>query len=52
MLTFIGLGLYDKTDVPEKGLRCIRTLITFFLNTTHPGSWALRMKSYGYYERP
>jgi len=24
MLTFIGLGLYDKTDVSEKGLTCIR----------------------------
>ncbi len=24
MLTFIGLGLYDKTDVSEKGLACIR----------------------------
>ncbi len=24
MLTFVGLGLYDKTDVSEKGLTCIR----------------------------
>jgi diphthine synthase len=24
VLTFIGLGLYDKTDVSEKGLACIR----------------------------
>ena len=24
MLTFVGLGLYDKTDVSEKGLACIR----------------------------
>jgi diphthine synthase len=24
MLTFIGLGLYDKTDISEKGLNCIR----------------------------
>lgn len=24
MLTFVGLGLYDKTDVSEKGLSCIR----------------------------
>ena len=24
MLTFIGLGLFDKTDVSEKGLTCIR----------------------------
>ncbi|MFA4849786.1 MAG: diphthine synthase [Methanoregula sp.] len=25
MLTFVGLGLYDKTDVSEKGLACIRS---------------------------
>ncbi len=24
MLTFIGLGLYDKKDISEKGLNCIR----------------------------
>ena len=24
MLTFVGLGLNDKTDVSEKGLSCIR----------------------------
>ena len=24
MLTFIGLGLFDKTDISEKGLECIR----------------------------
>ncbi len=24
MLTFVGLGLYDKTDISEKGLNCIR----------------------------
>jgi len=24
MLTFVGLGLYDKTDISEKGLSCIR----------------------------
>ncbi|MGD0079771.1 MAG: diphthine synthase [Methanoregula sp.] len=24
MLTFIGLGLYDKNDISEKGLNCIR----------------------------
>ena len=31
MLTFIGLGLYDKTDVSEKGLRCIRNADHIFL---------------------
>jgi len=25
MLTFVGLGLHDKTDVSEKGLTCIRS---------------------------
>lgn len=25
MLTFVGLGLYDKTDLSEKGLSCIRS---------------------------
>jgi diphthine synthase len=31
MLTFIGLGLYDKTDVSEKGLRLIRSADYVFL---------------------
>jgi diphthine synthase len=31
MLTFIGLGLYDKTDVSEKGLRLIREADHVFL---------------------
>ena len=31
MLTFIGLGLYDKTDISEKGLACIRTADHIFL---------------------
>jgi diphthine synthase len=25
VLTFVGLGLYDKTDISEKGLACIRS---------------------------
>ena len=24
MLTFVGLGLFDRTDISEKGLACIR----------------------------
>jgi diphthine synthase len=31
MLTFIGLGLYDKTDISEKGLSCIRSADRVFL---------------------
>ena len=31
MLTFIGLGLYDKEDVSEKGLACIRNADHIFL---------------------
>ena len=31
MLTFVGLGLYDKTDVSEKGLACIRSADHIYL---------------------
>jgi diphthine synthase len=31
MLTFIGLGLFDKTDISEKGLACIRQADHVFL---------------------
>ena len=31
MLTFIGLGLYDKDDISEKGLACIRDADHVFL---------------------
>jgi diphthine synthase len=31
VLTFVGLGLYDKTDVSEKGLACIRNADHVFL---------------------
>ena len=33
MLTFIGLGLYDKNDVSEKGLLSIRNADHIFLET-------------------
>jgi diphthine synthase len=33
LLTFIGLGLYDKTDVSEKGLTAIRNADHIFLET-------------------
>ena len=31
MLTFVGLGLFDRTDISEKGLRCIRNADHVFL---------------------
>ncbi len=33
MLTFIGLGLFDKTDISEKGLSCIRQADHVFLES-------------------
>lgn len=33
MLTFVGLGLFDKTDISEKGLACIRQADHIFLES-------------------
>jgi len=33
MLTFVGLGLFDKTDISEKGLACIRRADQVFLES-------------------
>jgi diphthine synthase len=33
MLTFIGLGLFDKTDISQKGLACIRQADYVFLES-------------------
>ncbi len=33
MLTFVGLGLYDKTDISGKGLACIRSADHVFLES-------------------
>jgi diphthine synthase len=33
MLTFVGLGLFDKTDISEKGLACIRQAGHIFLDS-------------------
>jgi len=33
MLTFVGLGLFDKTDISEKGLACIRQADHVFLDS-------------------
>ena len=53
MLTFIGLGLYDKTDISEKGLSLIRSADRVFLESytsrlmgTTPGELS------AYYGRP
>ena len=42
MLTFVGLGLYDKTDVSEKGLACIRNADHVISNAIPHVSWARR----------
>jgi diphthine synthase len=53
MLTFIGLGLYDKTDIPEKGLACIRSADSIFLEcyTSRLMGTTIEELS-GYYGRP
>jgi diphthine synthase len=33
MLTFVGIGLFDKTDISEKGLACIRQADHVFLES-------------------
>ena len=33
MLTFVGLGLYDTTDISLKGLRCIEQADAVFLES-------------------
>lgn len=53
MLTFIGLGLYDKTDVSEKGLQLIRAADRIFLEcyTSHLAG-ATRGELESYYGKP
>jgi diphthine synthase len=53
MLTFIGLGLYDKTDISEKGLACIRQADHVFLESYTSclmGSTAAELEAY--YRKP
>lgn len=53
MLTFIGLGLYDKTDISEKGLSCIRQADHVFLESYTSclmGSTAGELEAY--YRKP
>jgi diphthine synthase len=53
MLTFIGLGLYDKTDISEKGLACIRSADMVYLEcyTSRLMGTTIEELS-GYYGRP
>jgi diphthine synthase len=53
MLTFVGLGLFDKTDISEKGLACIRQADHVFLESYTSclmGSSAEEMETY--YQKP
>jgi len=53
MLTFIGLGLFDKTDISEKGLACIRQADHVFLESYTSclmGSSAGELEAY--YQKP
>jgi diphthine synthase len=53
MLTFIGLGLFDKDDISEKGLTCIRSADSVFLEcyTSHLMGTTIKELS-DYYGRP
>jgi diphthine synthase len=53
MLTFVGLGLFDKTDISEKGLACIRMADQVFLESYTSclmGSTAEELEAY--YQKP
>ncbi len=53
MLTFIGLGLYDKEDISEKGLRLIRNADHVFLEGyTSRLMGATREELEAYYHKP
>jgi diphthine synthase len=53
MLTFVGLGLFDKTDISEKGLACILRADQVFLESYTSclmGSTAEELEAY--YQKP
>jgi diphthine synthase len=53
MLTFVGLGLFDKTDISEKGLRCIRDADYVYLECyTSLLMGSSREELEAYYEKP
>ena len=53
MLTFVGLGLYDKTDVSEKGLVCIRKADHVYLECYTSRLMGTTIEELGnYYKKP
>jgi len=53
MLIFVGLGLYDKTDVSEKGLACIRNADHVYLECYTSRLMGTTIEELGnYYKKP
>ncbi|MDP3395115.1 MAG: diphthine synthase [Methanoregula sp.] len=53
MLTFVGLGLYDKTDISEKGLVCIRKADHVYLECYTSRLMGTTIEELGnYYKKP
>ncbi|MFA4875969.1 MAG: diphthine synthase [Methanoregula sp.] len=53
MLTFVGLGLFERTDISEKGLRCIREADHVFLECyTSLLMGSTREELEEYYQKP
>ena len=53
MLTFVGLGLYDKTDVSEKGHSCIRNADHIYLECYTSRLMGTTIEELGnYYKKP
>jgi diphthine synthase len=53
MLTFVGLGLYDKTDISKKGMLCIRNADCVFLECyTSRLMGSSREELSAFYEKP
>jgi diphthine synthase len=53
MLTFVGLGLFDKTDITEKGLSCVRHADHIFLESYTSRLMGTTVEELGeYYGRP
>ena len=53
MLTFVGLGLYDKTDVSEKGLTCIQNADHVYLECYTSRLMGTTIEELGnYYKKP
>jgi diphthine synthase len=53
MLTFVGLGLFDKTDITEKGLACVRHADHIFLESYTSRLMGTTVEELGdYYGKP